>query len=184
MNDEIKQIGLRLQGLRESLDMTQETFAASCGIPIQDYIDYENGKKDMTISVMKTISEKFNIDVSVLMFDGEPKMSNYFLTRKGKGLSINRVETYKYQTLAGGFNNRKSEVFEVTIEPRVAELPLHTSNHGGQEFNMVLKGRMKFFIDKKELILNEGDSIYFDSSRPHGMQPMDGESVKFIAVIL
>ncbi len=184
MNDEIKQIGLRLQGLRESLDMTQETFAASCGIHIQDYIDYENGKKDMTISVMKTISEKFNIDVSVLMFDGEPKMSNYFLTRKGKGLSINRVETYKYQTLAGGFNNRKAEVFEVTIEPKVAELPLHTSNHGGQEFNMVLKGRMKFFIDKKELILNEGDSIYFDSSRPHGMQPMDGKSVKFIAVIL
>ena len=184
MSEVIKQIGLRLQGLRESLDMSQEAFAATCDIPIHDYVDYENGKKDITISIMMTISEKFNIDTSILMFDGEPKMNNYFLTRKGKGLSINRVETYKYQTLAGGFNHRKAEVFEVTIEPRVAELPLHTSNHGGQEFNMVLNGKMKFFIDKKELILNEGDSIYFDASRPHGMQPMDGKSVKFIAVIL
>lgn len=184
MSEVIKQIGLRLQGLRESLEMTQETFAASCGIPIQDYIDYERGEKDMTISVMKTISEKFNIDTSVLMFDGEPKMSSYFLTRKGKGLSIKRVERYKYQTLAGGFNNRKAEVFEVTIEPRVAELPLHTSNHGGQEFIRVLEGRMKFFIDNKELILNEGDSIYFDASCHHGMQPMDGRFARFITIII
>lgn len=184
MSEVIKQIGLRLQGLRESLDMTREAFAASCGIPIQDYIDYENGEKDMTISIMKTISEKFNIDTSILMFDGEPKMSSYFLTRKGKGLSINRVETYKYQTLAGGFNNRKAEIFEVVIEPKVADLPLHTSNHGGQEFNLVLEGRMRFYIDKKELILNAGDSIYFDASKPHGMQPMDGKSVKFLAIIL
>lgn len=184
MSEVIKQIGLRLQGLRESLDMTQETFAATCDIPVQDYIDYENGEKDMTISIMRKISNKFDIDTSVLMFDDEPKMSSYFLTRKGKGLSIKRVERYKYQTLAGGFNNRKAEVFEVTIEPRVAELPLHTSTHGGQEFNMVLNGKMRFSIDGKELILHEGDSIYFDSSKPHGMQPMDGKSVKFLAVIL
>lgn len=184
MSEILKQIGLRLQGLRESLDLSQETFAASCDIPIEDYIDYENGEKDMTISRMRRISERFNIDTSILMFDDEPKMNNYFLTRKGKGLSIDRVETYKYQTLAGGFNKRKVEVFEVTIEPKVADLPLHRSNHGGQEFNMVLEGRMKFFIDKKELILNEGDSIYFDASRSHGMQPMDGKSVKFLAVII
>lgn len=184
MSEVLKQIGLRLQGLRESLEMSQELFAASCDIPIEDYIKYEHGQKDMTISIMRAISERFNIDTSILMFDDEPKMSNYFLTRKGKGLSINRVETYKYQTLAGGFNNRKAEVFEVTIEPRVANLPLNTSDHGGQEFNRVLEGRMRIVIDNKELILSEGDSIYFDASLPHGMQPMDGKPVKLLVVII
>ena len=184
MSEVLKQIGLRLQGLRESLDMTQEEFAASCDIPIQNYIAYEDGQKDMTISLMKRISEQFDIDTSVLMFDDEPKMSNYFLTRKGKGLSINRVEMYKYQTLAGGFNNRKAEVFEVTIEPNVANLPLHRSNHGGQEFNRVLEGKMRLCIDNKELILNEGDSIYFDASRRDGMQPMDGKPVKLLVVVV
>jgi mannose-6-phosphate isomerase-like protein (cupin superfamily) len=43
---------------------------------------------------------------------------------------------------------------------------------------------MKLFIDKKELILNEGDSVYFDASLPHGMQPMDGKSVKLLAIII
>lgn len=184
MSEELKQIGLRLQGLRESLDMTQEEFAAACDISVSDYIDYERGKKDMNISKMKKISEKFDIDVSVLLFNDEPRMSSYFLTRAGKGLSVDRVKAYKYQTLAGGFNNRKAEVFEVILEPEVAQKPLHRSNHGGQEFNRVLEGKMKFFIGNKELILNEGDSIYFDASRPHGMQPMDGKQVKFLAVIL
>ena len=184
MTEVLKHIGLRLQGLRESLDMTQEEFAESCNIPIEDYIDYENGVKDMTISLMRVISDRFDIDTSILMFDDEPKMSSYFLTRKGKGLSINRVKTYSYQTLAGGFNNRKAEVFEVTIEPRVANLPLNISDHGGQEFNRVLEGRMRIVIDKKELILNEGDSIYFDASKPHGMQPMDGKPVKLLVVIV
>ena len=47
MSEVLKQIGLRLQGLRESLEMTQQAFAASCDIPIEDYIQYEHGQKDI-----------------------------------------------------------------------------------------------------------------------------------------
>lgn len=184
MSDAVKQIGLRLKGLREALDMSEEDFAASCDIPLDSYKAYETGEQDMTISVLKSISEKYNVDISVLMFDDEPRMSSYFLTRKGKGLSIKRVEMYKYQTLAGGFNNRKAEVFEVTVEPKVAQLPLHLSSHGGQEFNMILEGKMLFQIDGKDLILNEGDSIFYDSNKPHGMQPLDDKRVRFLAVVL
>jgi mannose-6-phosphate isomerase-like protein (cupin superfamily) len=43
---------------------------------------------------------------------------------------------------------------------------------------------MRIFIDNKELILNEGDSIYFDASLSHGMQPMDGKPVKLLVVII
>ena len=39
-------------------------------------------------------------------------------------------------------------------------------------------------INGKDLILEEGDSIYFDSSLPHGMKALDGKRVKFIAVVL
>lgn len=184
MSDAVKQIGQRLTGLREAFDMSQEDFAASCQIPLDDYKAYEAGEQDMTISILKSISKKYNVDTSVLMFDDEPRMSNYFLTRKGKGLSIKRVEMYKYQTLAGGFNNRKAEVFEVTVEPKVADLPLNISTHGGQEFNLILEGKMHMQVDGKDLILKEGDSIYYDSTKPHGMQPMDGKRVRFLAVIL
>ena len=183
MSDDIKQIGQRLKGLREALDMTLQEFADSCHIPIAEYMKYEAGEKDMTISLLKGIASKHNVDVSVLMFADEPRMSSYFLTRKGKGFAVNRVEAYSYQTLAGGFNNRKGDIFEVTVEPKNDE-KIHQSSHAGQEFNLILEGRMLLHINGKDLILEEGDSIYFDSGLSHGMRALDGKKVRFIAVIL
>jgi len=184
MNEDMQQIGQRLKGLREALDMTAEEFAVSCNIQPSEYQLYEAGEKDLTISMLKGIASKHNVDVSVLMFDDEPRMSSYFLTRKGKGLAVNRVSSYNYQTLAGGFNNRKADVFEVTVEPKADDADIHHSTHTGQEFNLVLEGRMLLQINGKDLILEEGDSIYFDSGLPHGMKALDGKKVKFIAVVL
>ncbi|MGL4292823.1 MAG: cupin domain-containing protein, partial [Bacteroidales bacterium] len=33
-------------------------------------------------------------------------------------------------------------------------------------------------------VLNTGDSIYFNSSLPHGMKALEGEQVQFLAVII
>lgn len=109
MSEEIKQIGMRLKGLREALDMSEQEFADSCNIPLGEYQEYESGQMDLTISVLKKIAVTHNVDVSILMFGDEPRMNSYFLTRKGKGSAVQRVECYQYQSLAGGFANRKSE---------------------------------------------------------------------------
>lgn len=58
------------------------------------------------------------------------------------------------------------------------------NSHPGQEFNYVLKGRMVIEINGKRLTLEAGDSIYFDSSKPHGMLALDGEKVSFLAIII
>jgi quercetin dioxygenase-like cupin family protein len=39
-------------------------------------------------------------------------------------------------------------------------------------------------IGDKDLVLSTGDSIYFDSSVPHGMKALDGEAVQFLAIII
>ena len=57
-------------------------------------------------------------------------------------------------------------------------------SHAGQEFSLVLEGRMMVNIDGKELILNEGDSLYFNSKLPHGMKALDGKTVRFLAIIM
>lgn len=184
MSHEFEQIAQRLKGLREALELPAENFAATCGVSLDEYLKYESGDKDLTISMLKNIADTYNVDVSTLMFDDEPHMSSYFITRKGKGLAVKRIESYKYQTLAGGFNNRKADIFEVTVEPKQDSADIHLSRHNGQEFNLILEGKILLCINGKELILNEGDSIYFDSSLPHGMKALDQKRVRFIAVIL
>jgi len=184
MTDELKQIGLRLKGLRDALELTQEEFAASCDIPLDDYIEYEAGERDFSVSFLKKIALKYNIDVTTLMFDEEPRMSSYSITRKDQGLEIKRVEAYKYQALASGFTNRKADIFIVTVEPKPEDTSIHLSQHPGQEFNLIIEGRLLIRLNGKDLILEKGDSLYFDPGLPHGMKALDGKAVKFLAIIV
>jgi mannose-6-phosphate isomerase-like protein (cupin superfamily) len=48
---------------------------------------------------------------------------------------------------------------------------------------MVLEGSMELTIGSKVLTLNEGDSIYLDSTQPHCMRALNEEPVRFLAII-
>ena len=177
MDDKIKQIAERLRGLRDVLELTAEDIARDCDMA-------ETGEYDISVSMLQKIARKYGIALDALMFGEEPKMSSYFLTRAGKGTSIERTRAYKYQSLAAGFINRSADPFIVTVEPKPDNEPIHYNSHTGQEFNLVLEGRMLINIEGKELILNEGDSLYFNSKLPHGMKALDGKTVRFLAVIM
>ena len=62
--------------------------------------------------------------------------------------------------------------------------PVSLNSHPGQEFNLVLEGTLKIVIGKYELILHEGDALYFDSTYEHGMIALDNRPAKFLAVII
>ncbi len=182
MDEQIKQIAERLRGLREALQLPLEDVADECEIPVEQYREAESGKVDISVSMLQKIAHNYHISLDELMFGEEPRMTSYFLTRAGKGVSIERTKTYKYQSLASGFRGRIADPFIVTVEPN--ENPMFYNTHDGQEFNMIIKGSMQLCINGKELTLNEGDSIYFDSKQPHGMKALNGEQVQFLAVII
>ena len=169
MDEQIKQIAERLRGLRDVLELTTEDIARDCDISAEEYRLAETGEFDISVSMLQKIARRYGIALDALMFGEEPKMSSYFLTRAGKGTSIERTKAYKYQSLAAGFMNRNADPFIVTVEPKPENEPIHYNSHSGQEFNLVLEGRMMLSIDGKDLILNEGDSLYFNSKLPHGM---------------
>ncbi|MEG1546556.1 MAG: XRE family transcriptional regulator [Bacteroides sp.] len=184
MNEQIKQIAERLRGLRDVLELTVDDVAKACDISTEEYSLAESGDSDISVSMLQKIAREYKVELDALLFGEEPKMSAYFLTRAGMGVSMERTKAYKYQSLASGFMNRKADPFIVTVEPKNSNEPMHFNSHSGQEFNMVLSGRMLLSINGKELILNQGDSIYFNSKLPHGMKALDETSVKFLAVII
>ncbi len=181
MDEQLRQIGERLRGLRDALDIPAEEVAALCGITVDRYEKIENGEVDITISNLMKIARKYGVSADALMFAEEPHMSSYTVVRKGQGLSVERTKAYKYQSLASGFADRKAEVFIVTVEPKPEAHSIYKNRHPGQEFNMVLEGAMELFIGGKTIVLEAGDSIYFDSTKPHGMRAIGDRAVKFLA---
>ena len=184
MTDQIKHIAARLHGLREVLELTEQEVADACQLTIEDYRELESGTRDISVSTLQKISRHYGISLDVLMFGEEPKMSSYFLTRKGTGISVERRKAYKYEALASGFRGRIADPFIVTVEPKPEGTPVQFNSHQGQEFNLVVEGRLLLNINGKELILNQGDSLYFNSALPHGMLALDGKPVKFLAIIM
>lgn len=183
MNDQIKQIAARLRGMREVLDLSEQEVAESCHITVDEYKVLESGEADISVNLLQTISRSYGIALDVLMFGEEPKMSSYFLTRAGAGVSVERRKAYKYEALASGFRGREIDPFIVTVEPKPEGTPIQLNSHDGQEMNLVLEGRLLINLNGKEMILNTGDSLYYDSNLPHGMKALDGNTVKFLAII-
>jgi transcriptional regulator with XRE-family HTH domain len=184
MDEQIIQIAERLRGLRDVLELSIEEISQSCGISIEEYERAESGKVDISVGMLQKISRQYGISLDTLMFGEEPKMSSYFLTRAGKGVSVERSKAYKYEALASGFRDRKIDPFIVTVEPKDEDAPLHLNSHSGQEISYILEGRLLVNLAGKEIILNPGDSLYFDSLQPHGMKALDGKPVKFLAAIM
>ena len=181
MNDQLKQIGERLRGLRDVLDLTAEEVAETIGIDVEKYLKIEQGEADITISNLMKIAHKYGVSTEELIFAESPHMKSYFVVRKGQGMSIERTKAYKYQSLVGGFVGHKADVFIVTVEPKPGVATIYKNSHPGQEFNLVLEGSMELYIGGKTIVLEEGDSIYFDATKPHGMLAVGEKAVKFLA---
>ena len=184
MITDLKQIGERVKGLRDALDYSPEEMAKKLEVEVEEYLQCEEGEMDISVSFLQRIEREFGVDIYTIMFGTEPRMNSYFITRKDKAVTVERVSAYKYQSLTSGFANNVAEIFIVTVEPKPVETDFYKNIHAGQEFNMILEGSMMICINDKNLILGKGDSIYFDSSLPHGMKALNDKPVKFLAVIL
>ncbi len=182
MNHQIAQIAERLRGLRDALELEVDEIAKKCGVSSEDYALYESGTTDIPMSFLFTLAQTFGLDTTELLSGETARAQAFFVTRKGKGISVERRKAYKYQALGSGFVGNRAEVFEVTVEPN--DNPISLNRHQGQEFNLVLQGSMQLHIAGNELVLNEGDSIYFDASKPHGMKALNNEKVIFLAIIV
>lgn len=181
MDEQLKQIGERLRGLRDALDIPAEEMAQTIGISLEKYMKIEQGELDITISNLMKIAHKYGISAEELMFAESAHMKSYCVVRKGQGMSVERTKAYKYQSLVSGFVNHKADVFIVTVEPKPDAHVVYKNTHPGQEFNLILEGEMELYIGGKTIILGEGDSIYFDSSKPHGMLARGNKAVRFLA---
>lgn len=183
MNEQVKLIGQRIKDLREIAELSAEDVASYLGIAAEKYLAYENGEDDMPISILYELANKFDVDFTSILSGDAPRLSVYQYVKAGQGLGVKRREQYQYNNLAFNFANKSIEPFLVTVPPAKDEASVHLTSHPGQEFNYCLKGRVCIIIDGKEIILEEGDSLIFDSKHWHGMKALDGKEASFLAIV-
>ncbi len=178
---DINEIGARLRELRETSDYTAEQLAKELDLDPDTYRSYEENGKDIPISVIYAIANKFDVDFAEIVTGIPARLDTYHIVRRGGGKVVNRNPEYHFEDLAYRYADKVMQPLLVTLEPTDAPAKLIT--HSGQEFNMVLEGTVVVCIGDREFSLTAGDSIYFNPTIPHGQRCGGKEKARFITVI-
>ncbi|MFY9380390.1 MAG: XRE family transcriptional regulator, partial [Acutalibacteraceae bacterium] len=186
MNAQLIEVAQRIKTLREILEISEEEMAQNTNVSIDEYQKYELGEKDFSFTFIYKCAKHLDVDPTDLIRGVSPTLSSYSLTRKGDGLPITRRKGFEYVNMAPMFKKKVAEPFYVKMPYSKDEqdAPIKLSTHEGQELDIVISGRMKIQIGDHTEILEAGDSIYYDSSTPHGMIAIDGEDVEIYAIVL
>lgn len=183
IQEQLLEVAQRIKNTREIFGFSVEEMARKTDVSPKEYAEYESGKRDFSFTFIYKCAKCFNVDPTELLQGTSPTLSSYNLTRKGGGLPITRLTGNVYKNLASMFKNKIAEPFWVKI-PYKENDTMKMSTHAGQEFDIVIKGTLKANIGGNEEILHEGDSIYYNSTEPHGLMPVGGEDVEIYAIVM
>ncbi len=179
----VKDIAMRLKGIREVTGFTPADLAEKTGVTAEQVMEYESGRKEIPVSYLYEVAKACGVDLTALLTGGEAHLVSYSLVRAGQGLSVDRRKAYKYQALAYRFHKPAMEPFIVTVPPK-AESELEFNRHLGEEFVYMLKGRLEIRLGDEVLVLEPHDSLYFSSRTPHALRGLDGQDAEFLDVII
>ncbi|HCH28394.1 MAG TPA: acyl-CoA synthetase [Ruminococcaceae bacterium] len=182
----LKDIAFRIREMREILGFSAEEMAGKTEVSAEQYTKFENCESDMPFTFIHKCAQAFGIEITELLEGRSAKLSSYTVTRKGKGQQTAREEGINIANLAPEFRGKKAEPYWVKYEYSEAlqKEPIHLINHSGQEFDLVISGSLMVQVGLNKEVLNEGDSIFYNSSTPHGMIAVGGEDCVFLAVVI
>ena len=179
----IKEMALRIRELRQIEGLSVEQMAQTTGVSVEEYLACEKGDRDLAFAFLYRCASALNVDVTDIIQGTSPTLAGYTVTRKGEGQRIEKAHGMTYYNLAHAFRNRIAEPLYVNATYEENK-PLELTSHDGQECDIVLKGQLKVQVGDHVEILQEGDSIYYDSSKPHGMAAVGGKDCLFYAIVL
>ena len=182
----ITEIAQRIRDLRDIMGYTTAEMAQTVGCSEEEYIAAENGEVDFSFTFIYKCAEKFNVDMIEILTGDNPRLSYYSIVRKGEGLPMKRRSGFSYYHLGYRFKDKLCEPFLVTapFSQEEQDKPITVSTHEGQELDYILKGSLKVAFEDHTEVLNEGDSVLYNSAHGHGMIATNGEDCTFLAIIL
>ena len=180
------EVGTRIKELREIAGYSVVHMAEQTGLSVETYLKYEAGKEDLPFTFIHNCARIFGVDITDLIEGRSANLRSYTVTRKGEATITARQEGIEISNLAPLFSGKIAEPFWVTYSysEELQDQPIHTHSHSGQEFDLILSGELLVRIGDHVEHLREGDSIYYDSSTPHGEIATGGRDCTFVAVVL
>ena len=178
-------LGEHLRALRKQRGYTLKTVAEKAGFTASLISQIERDLVDPPISTLGNISKA--LDVSLLALIDDDAFLEAFdqnaVTRKDQRVKVGSAEFGAVHSLLNPYKNRKMDVMLIEAEAGGSSGPgFHT--HVGEEFEYVIQGIFEVEWNGKTYTLQEGDSLYIASSKPHRWKNAGEKKMVVLAALI
>jgi transcriptional regulator with XRE-family HTH domain len=183
------ELGQAIRALRVEQDLTLKTVARIAGVSQSLISQVERGLASPSITTLRRIATALDVPIAALFLgnegasDGESDSAGRRLVvrrHERKGLHVPRSRVV-YQLLTPDLN-RKVEFIWIEYEPGAVTHP-EPMSHPGEENAVCLEGSVVVIIEEQEFVLSEGDSISFESGRPHQVENRSNDRAVLVSAI-
>lgn len=188
----MKKLGENLKAFRLRKKMTLAELSRKAEVSKSQISQIERNTSAPTITRLARIADALEVDISDLLSEaGAP--------RDTPSSNDNVADSRRIEVVRGGERRKVLmpwgawyEILCPDLRHRIEFLYLHypagTSaaepySHQGEECGLVLEGRFKGIFEDREIILEPGDSVYYDSSIPHYWETVGDTDVRAIWAI-
>lgn len=181
-------IGAKIKALRSSRKLTLQDVANETGFSTALISQIENNKISPPIATLSKIATFFDVRIGHFFSELEEDIP-FEVLRSSQRTVIPRVVSrdgsvhgYFYESLSVFKKNKKMDPFLLTLNEKVTNTD--TYSHNGEEFLFVLNGAAELLLDGQRIVLNEGDSVYFDANLKHRLLAKGNDEIKVLAVVM
>jgi transcriptional regulator with XRE-family HTH domain len=175
-------LGQRLKRMRFDKDWTLEALSLRTGVARSTLSKIENGQMSPTYDVLQRIVRGSGLDI-VELFDTRQQSApsgRCSVTRHGEG-KPHHTATYHFELLSTDLAHKQILPFKTRVVARSLDEFPNWVRHQGEEFLCVLSGRIQLHTEfYAPVILNVGDSAYFDSKMGHAVISLSKEDAEII----
>ncbi len=187
--DTTKIVGEKIKALRQEKNISIEDLAERSGLAIEQIERIENNIDIPSLAPLIKIARVLGVRLGTFLDDQDETGPVVCRKKEAKdtiSFSNNAIHSRRhmeYHSLSKSKADRHMEPFIIDVQPTEESSDFVLSSHEGEEFIMVIEGTMEISYGKFTYLLEEGDSIYYDSIVPHHVHAFEGKQAKILAVI-
>ncbi|SHN08473.1 helix-turn-helix domain-containing protein [Rhizobacter sp. OV335] len=168
-----ERVGERLRAIRKRHGLTLGALSARSGVALSTLSKIELGQISVSYEKFAAVARALDVDIASLfdpLAEAAPAAGRRPVVVRTTLDAAPRydAENYDYRMLATGFPaKRMTPLHGIVVARQMAQFPGYI-RHPGQEFVMVLSGRVRIHFETGEVVdLARQESAYFDSGVGH-----------------